>query len=141
MGSKFSHDGEETFSPEYGGILWKPRLNNWLEEHEFDLKPVFYSEDDKPAMQVTQDNTFIFLNSFVDELDCIVIAYDEDIDEDGDQTGTYLFRDSYEDEFQDICGIVGKWATSTMTLYPLEQIVDMYEELHQTPDTLPDDWN
>jgi hypothetical protein len=137
---KFSHrGGKEVFNPEYGGVLWKPRLNNWLEENDTEIKPVYYSEDDLPSMQITQENTSIFLNSFVDELDLVVVAYDQDMDEDGEVPGTFYFREQVDD-FEELTGEIGKWALSTFTLYPLEDVVEAYERIHETPDTIPENW-
>ena len=139
----FTHDGNETFNPEYGGVNWKHRLNNWAEEHEVNIEPVYYNEDDKPKMQVTQENTFVMMNLFADEMDCIAVNYNQDQPEGRENAvGTYYFRERFEDDehFKAAIHMLGGWALTMLTMYPMEEIVDAYEKLHEVPDELPDDW-
>ena len=88
MKGKFGHSNVDKFSPEYGGIQWKHRLNNWLENMGVQVQPVAYSEEQKPAMQLTQENTMIFWNMFADEMDAIALTYTPD----GGDT-TWYFRE------------------------------------------------
>jgi len=132
----FYYEGEETYNPEYGEILWKPRLNNWLEEHNMELRPVFYREGDDPGMQVTQENTTFFINLFVDEMDCIAVKYE--YDEQG--LDSPYFRDSFPETFQSVVDMVGVWALHELTLFPQKHIVEVYEQLNKSEDFIPDDW-
>jgi len=132
----FSNDGEEIYTPMYGGVNWKRRLNDHLEELDGEIKPVFYREGNQPKMQVTQENTFLYVNSFVDELDLIIIDYE--YDEDG--LATNYFRETIGEEFDEVCKFIGWWATKITTLYPIKEVVERYEDIHQTPDYFPESW-
>ena len=129
---------DDGYSPEFGEINWRERFEALKVEREVDMTPIGYREEGKPVMQVTQDNTVIYINQVSDELDCVAVKYDED---EGD-VYTFYFREKFgnDDEFAHVVGVVGMWATQIVTLYPCEHIVDRYEGFHQTPDTIPEDW-
>mgnify|MGYP005609082639 CR=1 FL=1 len=138
MGSfvKLEQDG---FNPEFGGVIWRRRLNQRLEEREVEIEPVGYREGDKPVMQVTQENTVIYINQVADELDCLAIRYDQDADD----LYTWYFRHRFEsdDAFAHVVHVVGTWATVMTTLYPMEHVVKQYEAFmdSEIPDEVPDD--
>jgi hypothetical protein len=139
-GGKFMMLEADTFNPQYGGVNWKPRLNNMLEENNYTMQPVGYREGDSPIMQLTQDNAMLFINSFVDEMDALAIMYEHD----PDGVATWYFRDkleaSAEGGFNRVVSVIGEWVTRTVTLYPMEHVVQTYENLYnrEIPDCLPD---
>ena len=148
MKGVFGHSNVDNFRPEYGDIKWVHRFNNWLEEAGVEVQPVAYREDKKPAMQITQENTMIFWNMFADEMDCIAIMYDQD---DGDST--WYFREQLNglavpehlecDGLEYVAGVIGQWTLQTMTLYPMQNVVEMYQKFNtpEIPDSLPEGWN
>ena len=141
---KFVSIEQDTFNPQYGEVAWKPRLNNLLEERGELLVPIGYQEGDSPIMQITQENTMIFINSFVDELDCVAIAYE--YDEDG--ASTWYFRDRLERDlgeggFKKTTALIGTWALTSMSLYPMSNVVGVYENLYGAtiPDSIAEDFS
>lgn len=133
----FSIGEEDNFRPNYGGVDFTPRLNNLLEEVDIELVPVNYHEGDKPKMQLTQENTFIFINQVADELDCISVSYDQD----PSGIATWWFREKFTDpeaSFEKMCGMIGVWATVVTTTYPMKAVVEQYERLHSIGDEMPD---
>lgn len=113
---------QDLFRPDYGGVIWTPRLNALLEATGVELTPVAYKETE--PMQVTQENTVIYINQIADELDCLAVQYDQD------ESGiyTWYFRDSFKSvPFEDVTRIVGVWATVITTLYPMRHVVEQYE--------------
>lgn len=151
MKGVFGHANEDRFRPEYGDIKWIHRLNGWLEEAGVEIRPVAYREDKKPAMQITQENTMIFWNMIADEMDCIAIMYDQD--QEGEST--WYFREQLNglavpeplqeqgmDGLDYVASVIGEWCLQTMTLYPMQNVVEQYERFYtpQVPDTLPEDF-
>lgn len=136
MGAIFSNGDNDTFRPEYGEVSWVKRLNNKLEATGGSVFPVTYAEDGKPPMQITQENTMIFWNMVADELDAIAIMYDQDNGE-----STWYFREQLPD-FDRTCHLIGGWCLQTMTMYPMQNVVDVYEKRFGMgiPDTIPDDF-
>jgi hypothetical protein len=130
--------GDE-FNPEYGGINWKRRLNKALEDTEITLEPMEYVEPDKEPMQVTQENTVIFINQIADELDCITVNYTPDGD-----LWTWYFREKFKDDetFMRTVNVIGQWATQIITIYPRPEVVQQYEAFHDSsiPAEIPLDW-
>lgn len=129
----------DNFNPQYGDVNWKPRLNNMLEKHDVSLKPVGYREGDSPIMQITQSNSMLFINSFVDEMDALAVMYEHDPDE----LATWYFRDkldeSAEGGFDHVVSVIGEWVTRTVTLYPMEHVVQTYQSLQARDlDSVPD---
>ena len=134
---KFVSIEQDTFNPQYGEVAWKPRLNGMLEERDELLVPIGYQEGESPIMQITQENTMIFINSFVDELDCVAIAYEYD----PDGQATWYFRDRLERDlgeggFEKTTSLIGQWALTSMSLYPMSNVVGVYETLYGA--TIPD---
>lgn len=125
---------QDLFRPDYGGVIWTPRLNALLEATGVELTPVAYKETE--PMQVTQENTVIYINQIADELDCLAVQYDQD------ESGiyTWYFRDSFKSvPFEDVTRIVGVWATVITTLYPMRHVVEQYERFQAKDlDTMPD---
>lgn len=135
---QFDSDG---FNPEYGGVNWKRRLNAKLEEVGAEIEPVGYAEEGKPAMQVTQENTVIYINQIADELDCIAVKYDQDAND----VWTWYFRHKFEspEVFGRVVSVVGTWALQMITMYPMDHVVKQYEAFmaSEIPDELPDNWS
>jgi len=127
---------QDLFRPNYGGVLWTPRLNALLEESGVELTPVAYQETE--PMQVTQENTVIYINQIADELDVVAVKYDLDPDD----IWTWYFRESFKSvTFEDVVSVVGPWACMMTTLYPMKHVVEQYEafqtnDLNETPDWL-----
>lgn len=122
-----------------GDIDWKYRLNNRLEAEGHELTPIGYVEDGKPVMQVTQDNTIIYLNRIADEMDGVVVQYDQDPPD----TWSFYFREKFEDDeaFDRMVETVGMWACKIVTLYPMEHVVENYVKLNtQNIDFIPEGW-
>jgi hypothetical protein len=131
----------DDYNPEFGGIVWKRRLNQRLEERDVELTPLGYQEGEKPVMPVNQDNTIIYINQVADEMDCIAVQYTED------EGGVYTWYwrevvEAGEHTFEQVASYIGNWAMMITTLYPLEHIVEQYEKMHTRDivDTIPDDW-
>jgi len=139
MMGTFVQIGTDNFNPP-GEINWKRRLNARLEEQGVELTPVGYYEGDKPVMQVTQDNTIIYVNQVADELDCVAIRYDQDEKD----FWTWYFREKFDraNTFEEIAGVIGVWACNMTTLYPMEHVVQQYEKFNTTDisDSVPVDW-
>lgn len=138
MSSLFSGGERDRFRPQYGGVQWHKRLNNFLEEAGLEIQPVEYSEGDKPKMQITQENTMIFWNLIANELDCVAIMYDQD-----DGVGTWHFREDFKRhglEIEHVAQRIGQWCLQTLTMYPMENVVDTYEARFksQIPDYMKD---
>lgn len=129
---------EDGYNPEFGEINWRERFEQLKIKKDVDFNPIGYCEDDKPVMQVTQENTAIYINQVSDELDCVAVQYDQDEDE----IWTFYFREKFENdgEFAHVVSVLGMWATQVVTLYPCQHIVEKYEQFHQTPNTIPADW-
>jgi hypothetical protein len=131
-----NHDG---FNPEYGEVLWKRRLNDRLEEAGVEIVPIYYFEEGGPLMQVTQENTIIFINEISDELDCVIVQYPPESED-----STYYFRETFGDDekFMTTIRLIGGWAMMVSTLYPMPQVVEKYEEFFafQLPDELPEEF-
>lgn len=146
--SMFGEARSDDFNPEYGGVEWKRRLNNWLEDANMEIQPVAYGEEGKPPMQITQENTMIFWNTFADELDTIAVMYDQDNGE-----STWYFREKFKnipvpegfegEGFDYVAMTIGQWCLQTITLYPMQNVVDIYETMHgvDVPDHLPEDFS
>ena len=128
----FTYTGTETYNPEYGGVEWKQRLNRRLEATDTEISPVFYREGDDPTMQISQENTFIYINAFVDEMDLIVVNYEFD----PDGLATNYFRETIGDKFNEVVDTISMWSMRTVTLYPIPEVVEAYEA-YNTP-TIPD---
>ena len=107
---EYPHD---EFNPNYGDIHWKFRLNNMLERAGVEITPVGYSEGAEP-MQVTQENTVIYINQVADEMDCVAVKYDLDPED----TWTFFFREKFTDDetFARVVQVVGPWAMQCITL-------------------------
>lgn len=129
---------QDNFRPEYGGVVWIHRLNALLEATGVEIVPVGYQETE--TMQVTQENTVIYINQIADELDCIAVQYDLDQEE----IWTFYFRSNFDKSpvsFEHVAQVVGVWATNITTLYPMKHIVEQYEAFNvQDIDHVPDDW-
>lgn len=129
---------QDNFSPEYGDIIWKRRLNDRLEANDMELEPIGYQEGKRPVMQVTQENTIIYINQAADELDCVAIMYDQDPAD----TWTWYWRDKFESDemFATVITTIGHWATQIVTMYPLPHVVQQYEKYldSEIPDEIPD---
>lgn len=127
---------QDLFRPNYGGVLWTPRLNNLLEVTGVELRPVAYQETE--PMQVTQENTIIYINQVADELDVIAVKYDLDEAD----IWTWYFREKFTGiPFEQVVNVVGVWACVMTTLYPMKHVVEQYEnfqasDLDSTPDWL-----
>lgn len=131
----------DDYNPEFGGIVWKRRLNARLEERGVELDALGYQEGEKPIMPINQDNTVIYINQVADEMDCIAVQYTED--EGG--VFTWYWREVVERgeySFEQIAGYIGNWAMVVTTLYPLENVVKQYEAMNTRDigDTIPEDW-
>jgi hypothetical protein len=141
MGARFVNmeGANDDFRPNYGGIDFTRRLNERLEEVEAVLSPIHYYEEGKDPMQVNQENTHIFINQIADEMDCVVVIYDGD----GGDIATWYFREKFKEEsFEDVVAVIGPWACQVVTLYPLETVVEQYEniEVKDISDFIPEDW-
>lgn len=136
--ANFAEYPQDQFNPNYGGVNWKPRLNALLEATGVELTPVGYEETE--PMQVTQENTIVYINQVADELDCIAVKYDLDPDD----IWTFYFRENFDKSpvpFEHVAQVVGVWATNITTLYPMQHIVERYESFSaQDLDHIPDDW-
>lgn len=140
MKKGFSEAGSDGFNPEYGEVLWKRRLNKKLEDTGLEIMPVQYNDGVNGPMQITQENTIIFWNSIADEMDCVAMTYPPESEEQ-----RWLFREHFEAQnvaIEDVAQFIGSWCLQTMTLYPMANVVDKYEQLFgvQVPDELPDDF-
>lgn len=133
--ANFKEYPQDNFHPEYGGVNWKPRLNALLEATGVELVPVGYEETE--PMQVTQENTIVYINQIADELDCIAVKYDLDPED----IWTWYWRHSFNGDFEKVTAVLGVWSTVITTLYPMEHVVKQYEA-HQTSDLdhVPEDW-
>lgn len=115
---------QDGFSPQYGSVNWKPRLNNLLEATGIELIPMGYTEGDG-TMQLTQENCVVYINQVADEMDCVAVKYDGD-DED---IWTWYFREKFVGvPFEKVVGMIGVWVVQTTTLYPMEHVVLQYEK-------------
>lgn len=125
---------QDLFRPDYGGVIWTPRLNHLLEVTGIELTPVAYQETE--PMQVTQENTIIYINQIADELDVIAVNYH--LDDEG--IWTWYFRDSFKQvPFEHVVGVVGTWACVMTTLYPMKHVVEQYEAFSASGlDKVPD---
>lgn len=135
--ANFKEYPQDEFRPNYGEISWTPRLNALLEATGVELTPVGYEETE--PMQVTQENTIIYINQIADELDCIAINYH--LDKEG--IWTWYFREKFPDDdtFAKVISVVGTWACVMTTLYPMKHVVEQYEAFQaQDLDHVPDDW-
>ncbi len=127
---------QDLFRPDYGGVIWTPRLNQLLETTGIEIVPVAYQETE--PMQVTQENTIIYVNQIADELDCIAIKYDLDESD----VWTWYFREKFTAvPFEHVANVVGTWACVMTTLYPMKHVVEQYEafsvgDLDSMPDWL-----
>lgn len=130
----------DTFNPEYGDVNWKRRLNAKLEDSGTEIYPVDYVEEGKPPMQVTQENTVIYINQIADELDCVAVKYDQDADD----LWTWYFREKFanDDMFRHVVNVVGTWACVMTTIYPMAHVVVQYERFQEEtiPDQIPEDF-
>lgn len=128
---------QDEFRPNYGGVDWTPRLNALLEATGVELVPVAYTEGAEP-MQITQENTIIYINQVADEMDCIAIKFDLDPED----TWTWYWREKFTTiPIEQVIGAIGVWADVQTTLYPKKHVVEMYETHHtQDLDHVPDDW-
>lgn len=130
---------QDEFNPNYGGINWKPRLNSLLEATGVGIVPVGYKEGDH-TMQVTQDNTIIYINQIADEMDCVAVKFDQDPED----IWTWYFREKFggDDKFQHVVQVVGAWATQMITMYPMRHVVEQYEAFNSSDitDFIPDSW-
>lgn len=128
---------QDDFNPQYGEVNWKRRLNVALEAGNVILQPVGYKED-KGTMQVTQENTVIYINQIADELDCIAVNYEPD----GENIWTWFWREMFEgdDMFAHVVSVVGAWATQIVTMYPMPHVVKQFEDFcdSQIPTEVPD---
>lgn len=136
--ANFKEYPQDNFRPEYGGVSWTHRLNALLEATGVELVPVGYEETE--PMQVTQENTIVYINQIADELDCIAVKYDLDPEE----VWTFYFRENFANSpvpFEHVAQVVGAWATNITTLYPMQHIVERYEAFSaQDLDHIPEDW-
>lgn len=139
MKANFTGRESDDFNPQYGEINWKRRLNQALEEAGIELHPFDYSETGKEPMQVTQENTVIFINQIADELDCLTTNYTPD-----GEIWTWYFREKFKDDetFMRVVNTVGQWATQIITLYPRAEVVEQYERQYKQgiPDEFPREW-
>lgn len=125
---------QDLFRPNYGGVIWTPRLNALLERTGVILTPVAYQETE--PMQVTQENTIFYINQVADELDCVAVKYDQDPED----IWTWYFREKFTTvPFERVVGAVSVWASVTTTLYPMKHVVEQYEAFQASDlDTVPD---
>lgn len=137
----FKNCNDPNFSPEYGGVKWVRRLNMLLESSGVELEPVSYSEKGKPEMAINQENCHVYINQIADEMDCISVRYDED-----NGPWTFYWREVVEKNgnvsFEQLTAFVGDWAMNIVTLYPLEHIVEQYENFFDKdiPNEVPEGW-
>lgn len=125
----------DDFHPTYGEVNWTPRLNALLEATGVTLVPVGYREDE--TMQVTQENTIVYINQVADEMDCIAVKYHKD----PEGIWTWYFREKFQVPFEHVIGMVGVWATQITSLYPQQHVVEQYEAFQTADlDHIPDDW-
>lgn len=130
---------QDEFSPEYGGVHWKYRLNDLLEKTGVEIVPVGYKEGDD-TMQVTQENTIIYINQIADEMDCVAVKFDQDPED----IWTWYFREKFggDEMFAHVTKVVGAWSMQCITMYPLEHVVKQYESFsaRDITDFIPDGW-
>ncbi len=139
MSANFTDYERDEFRPNYGEVNWTPRLNALLEQAGVELEPIAYEEDGKEPMQVTQENTIVYINQIADELDCIAVKYDQDKDD----LWTFYFPDRFpsREDFNKAASWIGNWALVMTSLYPLQEIVEHYERFQaQDLDRIPEDW-
>jgi len=129
---------QDGFRPNYGEIIWTPRLNSALESANVVISPLGYCEDGKEPMQITQENTNIYLNQVAEELDVVAVKYDQD----GEDVWTWYFRQAFERSpvpFEAVVSVIGVWACNITTLYPMKHIVDQYQRMSTRDlDTIPE---
>lgn len=125
---------QDLFRPDYGGVLWTPRLNQMLEATGIVITPIAYKETE--PMQITQENTIFYINQVADELDCLAVKYDLDEND----IWTWYFRDSFKNvPFEHVVGAVSVWSCVMTTLYPMKHVVEQYERFQAVDlDTIPD---
>ena len=138
--AEFKRLEQDSFRPNYGGVDWIKRLNERLEEADIEVTPVAYQEADQPPMQITQENTMIYWNTTADEMDAVAIMYEPD-----DGIATWYFRERFVEmgtTIEQVAGVIGAWCLQTMTLYPMSNVVDVYERMNKPtiPDHLPEDF-
>lgn len=128
------------FEPEYGEINWRERFEALKEEREIEMTPIGYKEEGKPVMQVNQENTVIYINQIADELDCVAVKYDQDEED----LYTFYFREKFESDeiFAHVVSTVGAWSMQVVTLYPVEHIVNKYEDFAMSDlnSGVPEEW-
>lgn len=134
--ARFIEHPQDDFRPDYGDICWTSRLNALLEASGVELNPVAYKETE--PMQITQENTIIYINHIADEMDVIAVKYIED----DDDVWTFYWRESFQEStFEDVTSVIGTWALNMVSLYPMKHIVEQYTgmnscDLETTPDWL-----
>lgn len=126
----------DMFRPQYGEVDWHPRFELLLEATGVHIVPVAYTEDGDHKMQITQENTIVYINQIADEMDCIAVKYDMDEAD----TWTWYFRNSFANiPMEHVIGAIGVWSDVQTTLYPKRHVVEQYERFAAKDlDTVPD---
>jgi hypothetical protein len=137
----FNQAPRDEYNPEYGEVLWKRRLNQKLEDTGTEILPVQFDDGVNGPMQITQENTIIFVNQIADEMDCLAMNYPPNL---GEQV--WFFREQFLQRgtsIEEVSKFIGGWALQTVTLYPMSSVVEMYEKTFDAiiPDELPDNFS
>lgn len=120
---------------ECGGVDWRAVRENEVSSRGMACAEVWLVVDDEDYEQsVDQENTFIHLNSVAPYMDRILI------EDERDDTYWVWFKDETGGEsFEDMLKQIGWMATRVVTLYPVPDVIDLYEE-RATKDMLGEEY-
>lgn len=109
---------------EYGGVDWRAVRVAEVASRAMACAEVWLVlEDEGYEQPVDQTNTFIHLNNVAPYMDRILI------EDKRDDTYWVWFKDETGDEgFEEMLKQIGWLATRVVTLYPVPDVVDLYEE-------------
>lgn len=136
--ASFEAGGIDTFNPEYAGVDWrKLLLARFVLEREQIPVPVFLVTNDGLNLQITQENTEVYVNSANDSLDCVIV------DDPRDDSIFTFWRDDHA-EFDEILRMVSHHAVAHISPYPAKEIAEMFAREKsrdvENADSVPDEW-
>ncbi|MDE1829380.1 MAG: hypothetical protein KGI25_03555 [Thaumarchaeota archaeon] len=119
----FETRDEGLYRPSYGGIDWYSLRTQHLDRlHLIPGEVWFVNPEEDYEQQVTQENTIIFENAVIPDLDRI------DVIDVRDNIPWIFYRDECPDNFEATISQIRTFAFNVATLYPLDKVVEYYLE-------------
>ena len=135
MSSNFEFRRENSHNPMYGDVDWRDR---YLRRYGQTMMEAYFISGDGLELQLTDDNTTLFLNATADEMDVLLVQ------DPRDGKPYQIWREGNPD-FDGIYQRIGGYVTCVHNRYTREEVVTQYllrnlQDLDGSDD-IPREWD